>query len=39
MKKIENIHDKFTGIDEFKPASNEQVTPLRNFSPLSCNEV
>ena len=38
-EKIENIHDKFTGIEEFKPASDEQVTPLRNFSPLSCNEV
>ena len=29
----------FTGIDEFKPASNEQATPLKNFSPLSCDEV
>ena len=30
-EKIENICDKFTGINEFKPASNEQATPLKNF--------
>ena len=39
LEKIENIHDLFTGIDEFKPAINEHASPLENFSPLSCNEV
>ena len=38
-EKIKNICDKFTGTEEFKPASNEQATTLKNFSPLSCNEV
>ena len=37
--KIENICDKFTGIEEFKPARNEQPIPLKKFSPLSCDEV
>ena len=39
LEKIENIHDKFTGIEEFKPSTNEQATPLKTFSPLSCDEV
>ena len=39
LKKIENICDKFTGIEEFKPSTNEQVPLLRKFSPLSCNKV
>ena len=39
LEKIENIWDKFTGIEEFKPATNEQATPLKTFSPLSCNKI
>ena len=39
LEKIENIHDKFTGIEEFKLATNEQVPPLKTFSPLSCDEI
>ena len=39
LEKIENIHDLFTGIDEFKSAINEQASPLENISPLTCNEV
>ena len=39
LEKIENRCNLFTGIDEFKPAINEQASPLENFSPLTCNEV
>ena len=39
LEKIENIHNLFTGKDEFKPAINEKALPLENFSPLTCNEV
>ena len=39
LEKIENICDKFTGIEEFKPATNEQATALKTFSPLLCDEV
>ena len=39
LEKIENICNLFTGIDEFKPAINEQASSLENFSPLTCNEV
>ena len=39
LEKIKNICDKFTGIEEFKLATNEQATPLKTFSPLSYNEV
>ena len=39
LEKIENLCNLFTGIDEFKPAINEQASPLENFSPLTCNEV
>ena len=39
MTKLENICNKFKGIEEFKPATNEQATTPKTFSPLSCNEV
>ena len=39
LEKIKNIRDKFTGNEEFKPFTNEQVPLLRKFSPLSCSEV
>ena len=39
LEKIKNICDKFMGIEEFKPSTNEQVPVLRKFSPLSCSEV
>ena len=32
LEKIEDIHDKFREIEEFKPSTNEQL-------PLYCNEV
>ena len=39
LEKIENMCDKFTGIEELKPFTNEQVPLLKNFSLLTCNEV
>ena len=35
LEKIENICNKFTGIEEFKPSTNEQVPLLRKYSPLT----
>ena len=39
LEKIKNIHEKLTGIEEFNLATNEQATPLKTFSPFSCDEV
>ena len=39
FEKIQNIHDKFTGIKEIEPSINEQVPLLGKFLPLSCNEI
>ena len=39
LEKIQNIHDKFTRIEEFKPPTNKQVPLLRKFLPLSHNKI